>query len=819
MDIFSRFTERAKKVVAISQEEAKKLGHNYMGTEHVLIGLVKEGEGVAARVLSNMGVNLEIIEQKIKKLMKTGEAVDVDFVAATPRTKRVFEIGFAEARRLGHNYVGTEHLLLGLIREGEGIAVKILVDSGVNLIKARNEVIRLLTSSGYKETDIKQQKMYNNKETPTLNEYGRDLTNMAREGKIDPVIGRSKEIERVVQILSRRTKNNPCLIGEPGVGKTAIAEGLAQKIIEGNIPETLKNKRVVTLDLASMVAGAKYRGEFEDRLKKVMGELKQTKDVILFIDEMHTIIGVGAAEGAMDASNILKPALARGELQAIGATTLDEYRKHIEKDAALERRFQPIYVEEPSVEETIQILEGLRDKYEAHHGVKITEEALKAAALLSHRYINDRFLPDKAVDLIDEAASRIRLKVVTQPPELKDLEEKLESLLKEKEEAVRSQDFETAAKVRDKEKEVKEELKNRKSRWEVSQREGKGIVGEEEIAETVAMWTKIPVKKLAKEESERLTNMEDILHERVIGQQEAVKAISRAVRRARVGLKDPKRPIGSFLFLGPTGVGKTELSKALAETIFGNEEDIIRIDMSEYMEKHAVSRLIGSPPGYIGHDEGGQLTEKVRRKPYAVILFDEIEKGHPDVFNILLQILDDGRLTDSKGRVVDFKNTVVIMTSNVGAHTIKKQKTLGFAGIVKDEKESAYEKMKENVMGELKKKFRPEFLNRLDEVIVFHSLEKEHILQIVELMIKNLTKRMKNMDINIEISDDVKRLIGEKGFDLEYGARPLKRTITRLLEDALSEEILRGNISKNDDLLAQVEDGKIVFKSKLKIHK
>jgi ATP-dependent Clp protease ATP-binding subunit ClpC len=817
MDMFGRFTEKAQRVVIFAQEEAKSLRHNYVGTEHILLGLIKEGDGIAAKALRNMGVSLKMIKESIENIIGIGSDPDPQIISFTPRTKRLFELSFAEARRLGHNYIGTEHILLALIKERECIAVKILLEHAVNLTKTKNEIMKLLGTSN-EDNHGDHVRTVNKKNTPVLNEYGRDLTEMALEGKIDPVIGRSKEIERVVQILSRRTKNNPCLIGEPGVGKTAIAEGLAQKIIIGDIPGTLKNKRVVTLDLPSMVAGAKYRGEFEDRLKKVMVELREAKDVILFIDEMHTIIGAGAAEGAIDASNILKPALARGELQAIGATTLDEYRKHIEKDSALERRFQPIHVEEPSIEETVQILKGLRDKYEAHHSVKITDKALEAAAKLSHRYITDRFLPDKAVDLIDEAASKIRLKIVTQPPELKDLKEKIEELEKEKEEAISAQDFERAARVRDEEKQIKEELQNRKNNWKTTGSK-KATVGEDEIAETVSSWTGIPVKKLAQEESEKLLNMEGILHQRVIGQEESVKAVARAVRRARVGLKDPKRPIGSFIFLGPTGVGKTELSKALAEALFGDEDALIRIDMSEYMEKHAVSRLVGSPPGYVGYDEGGQLTEKIRRKPYSVVLFDEIEKAHPDVFNILLQILDDGRLTDSKGKVVDFKNTVVIMTSNVGAHTIKKQKTLGFAGTVADEKQTAYEKMKENVMNELRKSFRPEFLNRIDEVIVFHALEQEHINQIVELMIKDLTKRMSALNIKLEISENAKKLLGEKGFDQEYGARPLKRAITRMLEDSLSEEILKGNISKNDDIFVDVENEKIIFKNKLKLSK
>ncbi|WP_199872969.1 ATP-dependent Clp protease ATP-binding subunit [Inediibacterium massiliense] len=811
--MFNRFTERAQKVIILSQEEARSLGHNYVGTEHLLLGLLREGEGIAAKALQNMNVNVEEIKEKIKDLIGLGNMDDIQVMGFTPRTKRIFELSFVEGRRLGHNYIGTEHLLLGIIREGEGVAAKLLIDSGVSLSKAREEVMKLLSTPNGDHIE----KVYH-KETPTLNEYGRDLTKMVKEGKVDPVIGREKEIERVIQILSRRTKNNPCLIGEPGVGKTAIAEGLAQKIVEGNIPQTLKDKRVVTLDLASMVAGAKYRGEFEDRLKKVMNELRESKDVILFIDEMHTIIGAGAAEGSIDASNILKPALARGELQAIGATTLDEYRKHIEKDPALERRFQPIQVEEPTIEETIEILKGLRDKYEAHHGVKITDEALKAAANLSHRYITDRFLPDKAVDLIDEAASKLRLQMVTQPPELKDLEEKLEEIAKEKEESISIQDFEKAARLRDKEKRVKEELNNRQKNWKVGQT-GKATVAEEEIAQTVSSWTGIPVNKLAKEESNKLLNMEAILHERVIGQEEAVEAIAKAVRRARVGLKDPKRPVGSFIFLGPTGVGKTELSKALAEVLFGDEDALIRIDMSEYMEKHAVSRLVGSPPGYVGYDEGGQLTEKIRRKPYSVVLFDEIEKAHPDVFNILLQILDDGRLTDSQGKVVDFKNTVIIMTSNVGAHTIKKQKTLGFTGNIEDEKKDAYEKMKENVIGELKRSFRPEFLNRIDEVIVFHGLNQSDIYEIVDLMILDLTKRMKELNIHMEISDEAKKLLGEKGFDPEYGARPLKRAIRKMIEDSLSEEILRGNISKNDEIFVDVQNGEIIFRNKLKLGK
>ena len=813
MAMFGRFTERAQKAILLAQEEAQSLQHNYVGTEHLLLGLLQEGEGIAAKALIGLGIGVEDLKSRIQTMIGGGSEEGAQLLGFTPRTKRVFELSFAEARTLGHNYIGTEHLLLGLLREGEGIAAKLLVDSGVSLSKAREEIMKLLGTSIPNRDAEGNHHAGNNKGTPVLNEYGRDLTEMAKEGKLDPVIGREKEIARVIQILSRRTKNNPCLIGEPGVGKTAIAEGLAQRIMEGNIPELLRNKRVVTLDLASMIAGAKYRGEFEDRLKKVMEELRKSGDVILFIDEMHTIIGAGAAEGAIDASNILKPALSRGELQAIGATTLDEYRKHIEKDPALERRFQPITVEEPTVEESVQILKGLRDRYEAHHRVKITDGALQAAAELSHRYISDRFLPDKAVDLIDEAASKVRLQMVTQPPELKDLEEKLEELLKEKEESISAQDFEKAARIRDEEKKVKDELANRKNNWRVGHTD-QATVGEEEIAAIVSDWTGIPVNKMAQGESEKLLNIENILHVRVIGQEEAVKAVSKAVRRARVGLKDPKRPIGSFIFLGPTGVGKTELSKALAEALFGDENAMIRIDMSEYMEKHTVSRLVGSPPGYVGHEEGGQLTEKIRRKPYSVILFDEIEKAHPDVFNILLQILDDGRLTDAKGRTVDFKNTVVIMTSNVGAHTIKKQGSLGFRANEEDEKRDAYEKMKENVTGELKRTFRPEFLNRIDETIVFHALEEEHIQHIVELMIKDLSNKMEELNISLNVSQEAKKLLAEKGFDQAYGARPLKRAITKMVEDGLSEEMLRGKITKDDHILVDVENQEIVFRKK-----
>jgi len=809
MEMFWRFTERAEKALAYSQEAAIELGHNYVGTEHVLLGLVKEGSGVAARVLKSQGVTENKILREIEQLVGRGEKTGEQPLGFTPRTKRVLELSFREARKMNQNYIGTEHLLLGIMREGESVAVRILMDLGVDPQKLLAELIKILNEETPGAGGI--QRNYNGyANTPTLNQFGRDLTEMAREGKFDPIIGRDKEIERVIQVLSRRTKNNPCLIGEPGVGKTAIAEGLAQKIVEGNIPEILKDKRVVTLDLSAMVAGAKYRGEFEERLKKAIDEVRKAGNVILFIDEMHTIIGAGAAEGAIDASNILKPALARGEIQVIGATTLDEYRKHVEKDAALERRFQPIMVEEPTVEEAIEMLRGIRDKYEAHHRVKITDEALEAAVKLSDRYITTRYLPDKAIDLIDEAASKVRLKSFTTPPDLKEMEMKLEDLIKEKEDAIRCQEFEKAAKIRDKEHELRNALEKAKNDWHQRNQTKTDIVTEDEIAEVVSSWTGIPVKRLAEEETERLMKMEEILHKRVIGQDEAVKAISKAIRRSRVGLKDPKRPIGSFIFLGPTGVGKTELSKALAEALFGDENAMIRIDMSEYMERFAVSRLIGSPPGYVGYEEGGQLTEKVRRKPYSVVLFDEIEKAHPDVFNILLQILEDGRLTDSQGRVVDFRNTVIIMTSNVGARLITEPKRLGFA-VGEDDKARSYEEMKNNVMGELKKTFRPEFLNRIDEIIVFHPLDEEHIKKIVSLMLENLASRLKQNGISIEVSDNAKTFIAKKGFDPVYGARPLRRAIQNMIEDKIAEEILDGSIKPGQTVLVDVKDDNIVF--------
>lgn len=810
MSMFGRFTERAQRVITLSQQIAQQLGHNYVGTEHLLLGIIKEEEGIAAKALKNLGVEVEEIQQIIVQSIGVGNS-PIELLGYTPRTKKIFELSVGEARALNHNYVGTEHLLLGLIKEGEGIASKILLKLGLNLQNVRDEVLKLLSSSG-PSAGQGSPAASENKDTPSLNQFGRDLNELFKEGKIDPVIGRSKEIDRIIQVLSRRTKNNPCLIGEPGVGKTAVAEGLAQKIEEGNVPEMLKGKRVVTLDLASMVAGAKYRGEFEDRFKKVMEELRTVDDVILFIDEIHTIIGAGAAEGSIDAANMLKPALARGEIQVVGATTLDEYRKHIEKDAALERRFQPVTVEEPTIEDTIKILEGLRDRYEAHHGVKITDGALRAAAELSARYITDRFLPDKAIDLMDEAGSKVKIFTVTTPPDLKDLEEKLEQLSKEKEEAISTQNFERAAKLRDEEKQTQKQLEKEKDNWE--NKDSEAVVSEEEIANIVSDWTGVPVRKLQEAESEKLLNMEEILHNRVIGQQEAVKSVARAIRRARVGLKDPTRPIGSFIFLGPTGVGKTELSKALAEAMFGDEDSMIRIDMSEYMEKHTVSRLVGSPPGYVGFDEGGQLTEKVRRKPYSVILFDEVEKAHPDVFNILLQILDDGRLTDAQGRTVDFKNSVVIMTSNVGAHTIRKQKTLGFAVDGDDLAQSEYEKMKENIMDELRKTFRPEFLNRIDDIIVFHSLDREHIGEIVDLMLMDLRERLEDLDITLEISNSAKVFIADEGFDSEFGARPLKRAIQKMIEDQLSEELLKGTIKSGSEVLVDLSDGKLIISSK-----
>ncbi|MBS3943610.1 MAG: ATP-dependent Clp protease ATP-binding subunit [Dethiobacter sp.] len=808
--MFGRFTERAQQVLVLAQEEAKRLNHSFIGTEHLLLGLVREGSGIAARALQSMGVDLNRVRQEVEQITPKGDkAATQQGISYTPRAKRVVELAIEESQNLGHNYVGTEHIMLGLIREGEGVAAQVLTNMGSDLKRARKEVIQLL---GGEEGAVRSNgEDKSAPQTPTVDNFGRDLTKLAREGKLDPVIGREKEIERVIQVLSRRTKNNPCLIGEPGVGKTAVAEGLAQRITEGNVPEILRGKRVVTIELAAVVAGTKYRGEFEERLRKLMQELRQAGNVMVFIDELHTIIGAGAAEGAIDASNILKPALARGELQCIGATTLSEYRKHIEKDPALERRFQPITIGEPTKGESLAILKGLRDRYEAHHKVKITDEALESAVNLSDRYISDRFLPDKAIDLIDEAASRVRIRNYTAPPDLKEMEDKMENLRSEKEAAVRNQEFELAAKLRDQEHKFKETLEELKKVWE--QKIGTSdlaLVTDEDVSYIVSSWTGIPVKKLAEEESERLLKLEAILHERVIGQDEAVRSVSRAIRRARAGLKDPKRPVGSFIFLGPTGVGKTELGRALAEALFGDERAMIRLDMSEYMEKHTAARLLGAPPGYVGYDEGGQLTEKVRRKPYSVILFDEMEKAHPDVFNVLLQILEDGRLTDGKGRTVDFRNSVVIMTSNVGATFLRKS-ALGFGAADEDD---GYEKMKERIMDELKRTFRPEFLNRVDDAIVFHSLSREHIREIVDIMLDELNRRIVEYNLRVEVTDAAKERLVQEGFDPAFGARPLRRIIQKRLEDGISEEMLQGKVQPGNTVAVDVENDRFIFSAR-----
>lgn len=800
-----KFTNRANKAIEIANDIALELGHSYIGTEHILYGLAKEGNGIASKVLENQNVTADDILNKIEELIGRDEPIEniVDF---TPRTKRVVESAFIEARKLGYNFIGTEHLLIGILREGDCVAAKILLDLNVNIPKLYNEIIKVINEGeDYNSNDdstnnvngAKRRGKGSYNQTPTLNQFGEDLTKKAEEGKLDPVIGRKQEIERVIEILSRRTKNNPCLIGEPGVGKTAAVEGLAQKIASGDVPEVLKDKRVVTLDISGMVAGAKYRGDFEERIKKALNEVKKAGDIILFIDEIHTIVGAGAAEGAIDAANILKPLLARGEIQLVGATTLNEYRKFIEKDAALERRFSPVIVNEPSEKDTIQILKGIRDKYEAHHNVKITDEAIEAAVKLSIRYVTDRFLPDKAIDLIDEASSKARLKTYTEPDSLKELQEEIEKTKNEKEEAVLNQKFEKAAELRDSEKALRERFEEEQSKWKNKNTKSIVTITEENIAEVIANWTGIPAKKITEDENEKLKNLEQELHKRVIGQNEAVEAVSKAIRRGRVGLKDPKRPIGSFLFLGPTGVGKTELSKALAEVLFGDENAMIRLDMSEFMEPHSVSKLIGAPPGYVGFDDGGQLTEKIRRKPYSVVLFDEIEKAHPDVMNMLLQILEDGRLTDSQGRTVNFKNTVIIMTSNLGARLITDRKQLGFANQDgKEDSKKEYEEIKKEVMAELKKELRPEFINRIDEIIVFHKLNDTDINQIIDIMLKEVVNRLKEQKYDIEFEPDVKEMVAKEGIDKNFGARPLRRTIQNLVEDKLAENILDGKLVK-----------------------
>jgi ATP-dependent Clp protease ATP-binding subunit ClpC len=810
-DRFDKFTERARKVLTLAQEEAQRFNHNYIGTEHLLLGLVREGDGVAAKVLANLGVELNKVRSAVEFIIGRGDRMVLGEIGLTPRAKKVIELAVDEARRLNHHYIGTEHLLLGLVREGEGIAAGVLESLGVNLERVRAETIRVLSQS----MPQSHPEMRSPARTPTIDQLGMDLTAAARANKLDPVIGRQKEIERVIQILSRRTKNNPVLIGEPGVGKTAIAEGLAQRIVNGDVPETLLGKRLLTLDIGSLVAGTKYRGEFEERLKKVIEEIRASGNCMLFIDELHTLVGAGAAEGAVDAANILKPSLARGELQCIGATTLDEYRKYIERDAALERRFQPVMVEEPTVEETIEILRGIKDRYEQHHRLTITDEALKAAAELAARYIPDRFLPDKAIDLIDEAASRVRLQRSMTPPSLKEALKGLETVRREKESAISSQQYEYAAELRDRELKLADKIEKLEMGWQSSQGSAKPEVSPDDVAQVVSMWTGIPVVRIAGDESQRLVHMEEALHKRVIGQDEAISVVSKAIRRARAGLKDPKRPIGSFIFLGPTGVGKTELVRALAEFMFGSEDHMIKLDMSEFMERHAVARLVGAPPGYVGYDEGGQLTEAVRRKSYSVILFDEIEKAHPDVFNMLLQILDEGRLTDAKGRRVDFRNTVIVMTSNVGADLIKRDVVTGFR-TTRDEvktREQAYERMKDKVMAEMKNLFRPEFLNRIDATVVFHSLSREQIRSIVDLEIAKVQKRLVEQSITLEITDEAKDWLAEKGYDETFGARPLRRVIQNNVEDRLSEALLEGSVRPGDTVRVVVEDDGLAFRT------
>ncbi|KAH6820354.1 CLPC-like protein 1 [Perilla frutescens var. hirtella] len=816
--MFERFTEKAIKVVMLSQEEARRLGHNFVGTEQILLGLIGEGTGLAAKTLKATGINLKDARIEVEKIIGRGSgfvAVEIPF---TPRAKRVLELSLEEARQLGHNYIAPEHLLLALIREGEGVAARVLENLGADLSNIRTQVIRMIGENQEPATVGGDGSSAN--KMPTLEEYGTNLTKLAEEGKLDPVSGRQEQIERVTQILGRRTKNNPCLIGEPGVGKTAVAEGLAQRIANGDVPETIEGKKVITLDMGLLVAGTKYRGEFEERLKKLMEEIRKSDDIILFIDEVHTLIGAGAAEGAIDAANILKPALARGELQCIGATTLDEYRKHIEKDPALERRFQPVRVPEPSVDEAIEILKGLRERYEIHHKLRYTDEALAAAAQLSHQYISDRFLPDKAIDLIDEAGSRVRLQHARLPEEAKELEKEIRQITKEKNEAVRSQDFEKAGELRDREMDLKAQMsalveKNKEMcKAESEAGDGGPIVTEVDIQHIVAAWTSIPVDKVSTDESDRLLKMEETLHTRVIGQDEAVKAISRAIRRARVGLKNPNRPIASFIFSGPTGVGKSELAKTLATYYFGSEEAMVRLDMSEFMERHTVSKLIGSPPGYVGYTEGGQLTEAVRRRPYTVVLFDEIEKAHPDVFNMMLQILEDGRLTDSKGRTVDFKNTLLIMTSNIGSNVIEKGgRRIGF-DLDYDEKDSSYNRIKSLVTEELKQYFRPEFLNRLDEMIVFRQLTKPEVKEISDIMLKEVFKRLEGRDIELKVTERFRDRVVEEGYDPSYGARPLRRAIMRLLEDSMAEKMLAREIKEGDSVIVDVDsDGKVIVLS------